>query len=277
MNLSPSWIERLARHGFEAVHWSSIGAVTAPDSEILKWANEHGFVLITNDLDFSAILAAGAVTGPSVIQLRTQDLLSDAAVSIVSTHSKRTERPSREVRSCRLTKLEGASECCLCAIRRKPHDRNERRARFRSPGSPVTNLASRNGGGTTGLGGVVPLFGALIGNDGRRSARVDRETAGSSDVLAMSKFGPLSDERRFSPPVSCERGRRQQRRGTWGRERPPLPVPDYGPAPSFRGSLTPQAACFVVRQNRALRVIGECAARCRRWCPRQSRRLRTCC
>ena len=83
MNLSPSWIERLARHGFDAVHWSSIGAVTAPDSEILKWANEHEFVLITNDLDFSAILAAGAVTGPSVIQLRTQDLLSDAAVSIV--------------------------------------------------------------------------------------------------------------------------------------------------------------------------------------------------
>ena len=84
MNLSPSWIERLARNGFEAVHWSTIGAATAPDVEILAWANEHEFVLITNDLDFSAILAAGAVSGPSVIQLRTQDLLSVAAVSIVA-------------------------------------------------------------------------------------------------------------------------------------------------------------------------------------------------
>ena len=83
MNLSPSWVDRLARYGFEAVHWSTIGAATAPDVEILAWANEHEFVLITNDLDFSAILAAGAITGPSVIQLRTQDLLSDAAVSIV--------------------------------------------------------------------------------------------------------------------------------------------------------------------------------------------------
>jgi predicted nuclease of predicted toxin-antitoxin system len=83
MNLSPSWVDRLARYGFEAVHWSTIGAATAPDVEILAWANEHEFVLITNDLDFSAILAAGAVSGPSVIQLRTQDLLSDAAVSIV--------------------------------------------------------------------------------------------------------------------------------------------------------------------------------------------------
>jgi predicted nuclease of predicted toxin-antitoxin system len=77
MNLSPS-------HGFEAVHWSTIGAATAPDIEILAWANEHEFVLITNDLDCSAILASGAVSGQSVIQLRTQDLLSDAAVIIVA-------------------------------------------------------------------------------------------------------------------------------------------------------------------------------------------------
>lgn len=84
MNLSPSWVERLAGHGFEAVHWSTIGAATAPDVEILAWANEHGFVLITNDLDFSAILAASASATPSVVQIRTQDLLSDDAVSIVA-------------------------------------------------------------------------------------------------------------------------------------------------------------------------------------------------
>jgi predicted nuclease of predicted toxin-antitoxin system len=73
MNLSPSWVERLARHGFEAVHWSTIGAATAPDVEILTWANEHEFVLITNDLDFSGILAASAGASPSVgkSELRT--------------------------------------------------------------------------------------------------------------------------------------------------------------------------------------------------------------
>jgi len=84
MNLSPIWVEGLARHGFEAVHWSTIGAATAPDVEILTWANEHQFVVITNDLDFSAILAAGAGDEPSVVQIRTQDLLSDVAVSIVA-------------------------------------------------------------------------------------------------------------------------------------------------------------------------------------------------
>ena len=84
MNLSPSWVERLAGHGFEAVHWSTIGTATAPDAEILTWANEHGFVVITNDLEFSAILAARAGATPSVVQIRTQDLLSDEAVSIVA-------------------------------------------------------------------------------------------------------------------------------------------------------------------------------------------------
>ena len=84
MNLSPSWVDRLAGHGFESVHWFTIGAATAPDVEILAWANEHEFVLITNDLDFSAILAAGAVDGPSVVQLRTQDLLSESAARIVA-------------------------------------------------------------------------------------------------------------------------------------------------------------------------------------------------
>ena len=104
MNLSPSWIERLAGHGFEAVHWSTIGAATAPDVEILAWANEHGFVLVTNDLDFSAILAARAGASPSVVQIRSQDLLSDEAVTIVATALEAHRETSNEARSCRSMK-----------------------------------------------------------------------------------------------------------------------------------------------------------------------------
>lgn len=85
MNLSPSWADRLRQRGFEAVHWSTIGAATAPDDEILAWAREQEFVLITNDLDFSAILAATSNQYASVVQVRTQDLLSDTAVRIVAT------------------------------------------------------------------------------------------------------------------------------------------------------------------------------------------------
>lgn len=92
MNLSPSWAERLARHGLEAVHWSTFGAPTAGDDEILSWARMNGFVLLTHDLDFSAILAATSESAPSVVQLRMQDLLSDraleAVVTAVNVHAK---------------------------------------------------------------------------------------------------------------------------------------------------------------------------------------------
>src|SRR5687767_13008817 len=36
MNLSPSWVERLARHGFEAVHWSTIGAATSNEARYCR-------------------------------------------------------------------------------------------------------------------------------------------------------------------------------------------------------------------------------------------------
>ena len=41
-------------------------------------------MLVTNDLDFSAILAATSGQSPSVVQFRAQDLLSETAVSAVA-------------------------------------------------------------------------------------------------------------------------------------------------------------------------------------------------
>lgn len=44
---------------------------------ILDWARENGYVVFTHDLDFGTILAATHAAGPSVIQMRTQDVLPD--------------------------------------------------------------------------------------------------------------------------------------------------------------------------------------------------------
>lgn len=84
MNLSPRWADLLGRLGFEAVHWSTVGAATAGDDEILAWAAQQHFVVVTSDLDFSAILAASPATGPSVVQIRTHDLMSDASIALVA-------------------------------------------------------------------------------------------------------------------------------------------------------------------------------------------------
>jgi predicted nuclease of predicted toxin-antitoxin system len=83
VNLSPAWVERLATRGVEAVHWSDVGAITAEEHEILSWTKAQERVLLTNDLDFSAILAATGDDSPSVVQLRTQSLMSEAAVDSV--------------------------------------------------------------------------------------------------------------------------------------------------------------------------------------------------
>jgi predicted nuclease of predicted toxin-antitoxin system len=83
MNLSPDWREILARHGCEAVHWSSVGKPTAPDKTILQYARDNGYVVLTHDLDFGAILAATGSRSPSVIQIRMQDVLSERFQSLL--------------------------------------------------------------------------------------------------------------------------------------------------------------------------------------------------
>ncbi len=83
MNLSPTWARFLEENGFEAVHWSTTGEPTATDAVIMAWARDRGFVVVTHDLDFSAILASTEAIGRSVIQVRTQDVLPDAVGSDV--------------------------------------------------------------------------------------------------------------------------------------------------------------------------------------------------
>ncbi len=105
MNLSLEWVTELARHGWSAVHWSAIGDPRAEDSVIMAWAqaipraamNEtfcladrsrdqsiicgrgqyNGHVVLTHDLDFGALLALTHATGPSVLQVRGQDVLPE--------------------------------------------------------------------------------------------------------------------------------------------------------------------------------------------------------
>lgn len=74
MNLSPRWVERLSTAGLSAVHWSSVGRADAPDAEIMAYAAEHDFVVLTHDLDFGAILAATHGAKPSVVQIRAENL-----------------------------------------------------------------------------------------------------------------------------------------------------------------------------------------------------------
>ena len=78
MNLTPRWVQYLLDADHECVHWSDIGPITAEDSAICAYAREHGFVIVTNDLDFPRIAAHTAEARPSVILLRGEPLTPES-------------------------------------------------------------------------------------------------------------------------------------------------------------------------------------------------------
>ncbi|HEY0070176.1 MAG TPA: DUF5615 family PIN-like protein [Chloroflexia bacterium] len=83
MNLTPQWEAALAQHGWECRHWSNLGDPRATDQAIMEWARANGYIVFTHDLDFGALLAATQARGPSVIQVRTQDVLPSYLASIM--------------------------------------------------------------------------------------------------------------------------------------------------------------------------------------------------
>ena len=93
MNLSPAWVDRFAREGWTAIHWSEVGDARATDAVVMEHARAHGQVVFTHDLDFGAILANTNATGPSVIQVRAQNItpesLGDLVISVVRDQAER--------------------------------------------------------------------------------------------------------------------------------------------------------------------------------------------
>ena len=77
MNLSPQWVPVLRKHGWQAVHWSTLGDPGASDKDIMDWARDHQYVVFTHDLDFGTMPALSHEAGPSVLQVRTEDTLPD--------------------------------------------------------------------------------------------------------------------------------------------------------------------------------------------------------
>lgn len=78
MNLWAGWVPYLANLGIEAIHWSSVGHADASDIEILAYSRDHGFVILTQDIDFGCILAITQHSKPSVVQIRSEDVAPEA-------------------------------------------------------------------------------------------------------------------------------------------------------------------------------------------------------
>lgn len=73
VGVSVSTTEMLRVHGHEALHLSEESLHRLPDDEILALARRDGRVILTFDLDFGDLLAAGSHPLPSVILFRLRD------------------------------------------------------------------------------------------------------------------------------------------------------------------------------------------------------------
>jgi len=74
MNLPIKFADLLVGEGIVSEHWYRVGEPDARDSEIMSYALEHDFIVVTCDLDFSAILSATKGIKPSIIQVRARNV-----------------------------------------------------------------------------------------------------------------------------------------------------------------------------------------------------------
>ena len=93
--LTPEWCEILATGGIEAMHVRDIEAASAPDEDIIAWAVENGYSILTHDLDFATMIAAANERRPSIIQIRSKlpipRLMGPRVIAALSQMSKEIE------------------------------------------------------------------------------------------------------------------------------------------------------------------------------------------
>ncbi|MEW6771973.1 MAG: DUF5615 family PIN-like protein [Bacillota bacterium] len=70
MHISPVTCALLREAGHQVARVSDVLSYDASDQQILEYARTQQMVIITQDLDFSALLAVANASGPSVISLR---------------------------------------------------------------------------------------------------------------------------------------------------------------------------------------------------------------
>ena len=70
MNVSPRTVSALRQAGWDIVRVSEVMLAYASDDEILNLAREQTRVIVTQDLDFSTLLALSGQNRPSLVTLR---------------------------------------------------------------------------------------------------------------------------------------------------------------------------------------------------------------
>ena len=85
MNIPLKYSTLLAERGIEVLRWADVGVPNASDVEIMAYARENDFIVLTCDLDFGTILSVTHDLKPSVTQVRASVIHAVRAVDLIST------------------------------------------------------------------------------------------------------------------------------------------------------------------------------------------------
>jgi predicted nuclease of predicted toxin-antitoxin system len=85
MNVPLKYGTLLVNKGIDSTIWSDVGSPNAKDVEIMSYARDNDFIVLTYDLDFSAILSSTHDLKPSIIQIRVSVLHAERVVNLIAT------------------------------------------------------------------------------------------------------------------------------------------------------------------------------------------------
>lgn len=90
--MSPRWATFLSERGHDAKHWRDIGSEDDSDELIAAHCADVNAVVLSQDLDFSALLAANNASKPSVVQVRAKNLRPEEIGHFVANALSRSEK-----------------------------------------------------------------------------------------------------------------------------------------------------------------------------------------
>lgn len=82
MNIPAKYAALLSNKGIEFLRWSDVGSPNAKDSQIMAYARDNGYIVLTFDLDFGAILSGTHDSKPSIVQIRASIRSAEQAVDL---------------------------------------------------------------------------------------------------------------------------------------------------------------------------------------------------
>jgi predicted nuclease of predicted toxin-antitoxin system len=80
LNIAPRTVQALRSEGVDVTRVNEVLPPSTSDEEIVRHARANGFTIVTQALDFSAIVALSGASTPSVVSLR----LGSAQADVVS-------------------------------------------------------------------------------------------------------------------------------------------------------------------------------------------------